>query len=97
MDIFHQLRWKLTLSYTLVTISAIQVVLLVIAGLFLTRLFVPENNLSPDVMIDEFMKSDTYLLWSLIFYQSPVDPKLITLPGAPLVQRHGLPQETYTV
>jgi len=44
-------------------------------------------------MIDEFMKSDTYLLWSLIFYQSPVDPKLITLPGAPLAQRDGLPQE----
>jgi hypothetical protein len=33
MNIFHQLRWKLTLSYTLVTVSALLVILGIMAGI----------------------------------------------------------------
>ena len=47
MNIFRQLRWKLTLSYTLVTVGAFLVILLVMAGLVLTQIFVPKNSLIP--------------------------------------------------
>ena len=33
LNIFRQLRWKLTLSYTLVTVSALLVILVVMAGI----------------------------------------------------------------
>ncbi len=49
MNIFRQLRWKLTLSYTLVTVSALLVILLVMAGILFTQIFVPKDYLNPKV------------------------------------------------
>ena len=39
MKIFRQLRWKLTLSYTLVTVGALLVITLVLGGILLIRIF----------------------------------------------------------
>ena len=55
MNIFRQLRWKLTLSYTLVTVSALLVILLVMAGILFTQIFVPKDYLNPEGMIDAWM------------------------------------------
>ena len=77
MNIFRQLRWQLTLSYTIVTVSAFLVILLIMAGMIFTQIFIPENYLSPERLIDDFMKGDTYLLWGQVLSQSPVDTKLI--------------------
>jgi len=78
MNIFRQLRWKLTLSYTLVTVSALLVVILVMGGLFFTRVFLPNNYLSPEMLI-EFLREQDVKVWSHILSQSPVDMELIKL------------------
>jgi signal transduction histidine kinase len=82
MNIFRQLRWQLTLSYTLVTVSAFLVITLILGGLVFAQVFVPADLLSPERMIDDYMNSRTwsnYPVWSQILSQSPVDPKLVNL------------------
>jgi len=85
MNIFRQLRWKLTLSYTLVTVGAFLVILLAMAGLVLTQIFVPANSLNPEELIIWYMNdrtndfSSNYLFWSEILDQSPVDMELVRL------------------
>jgi two-component system, NarL family, sensor histidine kinase LiaS len=82
MNIFRQLRWKLTLSYTIVTVSAFLVITLILGGLVFAQVFVPEDYLSPEQMIDDYINSrtpSTYLLWSQILSQSPVDVELVNL------------------
>jgi len=82
MNIFRQLGWQLTLSYTLVTVSAFLVILLIMGGIVFTQIFLPEKYLSPEQMIDNYINSrdlSTYLLWSQILSQSPVDMELVNL------------------
>ena len=78
MNIFRQLHWKLTLSYTLVTVSAFLVVLLITAGLLLPQVFVPNNVLSPPELI-EILRENSNPLWSQVLSRSPVDMQLIRL------------------
>jgi signal transduction histidine kinase len=82
MNIFRQLRWKLTFSYTIVTVSAFLVILLIMTGFVFAQVFVPEDLLSPEQMIDNYMNSktwSTYPVWSQILSQSPVDRELVNL------------------
>jgi len=80
MNIFRQLRWKLTLSYTLVTVSALLVILVVTAGILFSQIFVPMYYLNPEGMIDAWMngrmRSD-YPMFCQILSQSPVDLELL--------------------
>ena len=78
MNIFRKLRWKLTFNYTVVTVSAFLVVLLILVGIVLPRIFIPSNTFSPEVMI-EILKENSTPLWSHILSQSPVDTELIAL------------------
>ena len=82
MNIFHQLRWKLTLSYTIVTVCAFLVIILILGGILFAQIFVPKNVLSPEGMIDNFMQGrglTTYPVWSQILSQSPLDTNLVDL------------------
>ena len=80
MNIFRQLRWKLTLSYTLVTVSALLVILVIMAGILFTQIFVPHDYLDAEGMIDAWMngrmRSD-YPMFCQILSQSPVDLELL--------------------
>jgi two-component system, NarL family, sensor histidine kinase LiaS len=78
MHIFHKLRWKLTLNYTIVTVSAFLVVLLLLGGIILPRIFIPINILTPGGLIKIFQTQNT-LLFSHILSQSPVDTELLRL------------------
>jgi len=78
MNIFRQLRWKLTLSYTLVTVSAFLVVLLIMGAMLLSRIFLPNNYVSAPELL-EILREDSTPLWSQILSQSPVDTTLIRL------------------
>ena len=78
MNILRQIRWKLTLSYTLVTISAFLVVLLIMVGILLPRIFLPSNYLKPPDLV-EIIQKDTIPLWSHVLSQSPVNTQLIRL------------------
>ena len=80
MTIFHQLRWKLTLSYTLVTIGAFLVIVLILAGLAFTQIFIPENAINPEQFVEGWLNStmdSNYQMWSRILSQSPVDNYLV--------------------
>ena len=78
MSIFRQLRWQLTLSYTIVTVSAFLVVLLIMGGVLLPRIFLPNHYFDPPELV-ELLREDSAPLWSHILSQSPVDTELIRL------------------
>jgi signal transduction histidine kinase len=76
MNIFRQLRWKLTLNYTIVTVSAFLVVILILGAIILPRIFVPENIMTPETLIQIIQKSSNPI-WSLVLSQSSVNTELI--------------------
>jgi signal transduction histidine kinase len=76
MNIFRQLRWKLTLSYTIVTVCAFLVVILILIGIILPRIFVPENIVTPEGIITALME-ESVPLWRHILSQTPVDTRLM--------------------
>ena len=51
MNIFRKLRWKLTFNYTIVTVSAFLVVVLILVGIVLPRIYVPNNIVTPELLI----------------------------------------------
>jgi two-component system, NarL family, sensor histidine kinase LiaS len=80
MNIFRQLRWKLTLSYTIVTVSAFLVITLILGGFLLSQIFIPGSFIQPEQMIDAWLNSridSDYPMWSQILSQSPVDIELL--------------------
>ena len=82
MNIFRKLRWKLTLSYTLVTVFAFLAIVLILGGVFLSGVLLPENELDPELMItDWYNGSDQsiYPILSQLLSQTPVDTVLINL------------------
>ena len=86
MKIFHQLRWKLTLSYTLVTVGALLVITLALGGILLIRIFEAPSNqppgYDPEGYIAGFMdiENDTssYLYYCQVLTQTPQDLKLVS-------------------
>jgi hypothetical protein len=83
MNLFRQLRWKLTLGYIIVTVSSFLVILLIIAGLVFTRIFMPENVLTPEGLV-EIVQKDVAPGWSRILEETADNPELnsILLSGA---------------
>jgi signal transduction histidine kinase len=78
MNIFRQLRWKLTLNYTIVTLSVFLVVILILVGIVLPRIFVQTNIVDPEGLLGILQKSNGPL-WRQILSQSPVDTELINI------------------
>jgi signal transduction histidine kinase len=80
MKIFRQLRWKLTLSYTLVTVGALLVITLILGGIAFTQMFIPVQYFNPEQMIDAWMNSrmpSSYPMLCQLLPQSPVDTELL--------------------
>jgi signal transduction histidine kinase len=78
MNIFRQLRWKLTLSYTLVTVSAFLVVTLILGAIVYSRIFIPVNVLSPAGLV-EIVRQNSTPLWSQVLSKNPIDTDLINI------------------
>lgn len=78
MNIFRKLRWKLTFNYTIVTVSAFLVVVLILVGIVLPRIYVPNNIVTPELLID-IVQKNTNPIWSHVLSQSPVDTELVEL------------------
>ncbi len=86
MKIFRQLRWKLTLSYTLVTVGALLVITLLLGGILLIRIFEAPGyqppGYDPEGYIESFMDTDnetsSYLYYCQILSQTPQDPELVS-------------------
>ncbi|HUI90091.1 MAG TPA: ATP-binding protein [Anaerolineales bacterium] len=85
MKIFKQLRWRLTLNYTLATVGTLLVITLVLGGLLLIRIFQAEAALppgySPTNYIDGFMnienETSSYLYYCQTLSQTPLDLNLV--------------------
>ena len=69
---FRRLRWKLTLSYTAVTISALLVVVLVQRVLLFSTILVSQNLLNPEVWVRP-VQQNTPPAWNHVPARSPVD------------------------
>jgi two-component system, NarL family, sensor histidine kinase LiaS len=78
MRIFKKLRWKLTLNYTIVTVSAFLVVLIILGGIILPRIFIPINVLTPEGMIRIMQRENTPII-NHILSQKTVDTELLRL------------------
>jgi signal transduction histidine kinase len=78
MNIFHKLRWKLTLNYTIVTVCALLVITIILGGILLPRLFLPNNLLSPEGLVRNIQR-DVSPLFSYVLSQSPMDTELVRL------------------
>jgi signal transduction histidine kinase len=76
MNIFRKLRWKLTLNYTIVTVSAFLVVVLILVSIILPRIYIPNNLVTPELLISIVQKNSNNI-WSHVLSQSPVDTELI--------------------
>jgi signal transduction histidine kinase len=85
MNILRQLRWKLTLNYTLVTVGTLLVITLVLGGILLIRIFQAEAYVSPGYSptnyIDGFMnienETSSYLYYCQTLSQTPQDLRLV--------------------
>ena len=85
MNFFRQLRWRLTLNYTLVTVGTLLVITLVLGGILLIRIFQAQAyeppGYSPANYIDGFMnienESSSYLYYCQTLSQTPQDLKLV--------------------
>jgi NarL family two-component system sensor histidine kinase LiaS len=94
MNIFRQLRWKMTLSYTLVTVGTFLVVMLILGGIVYSQIFIPENILTPEGLVEISQKHDVPV-WSSLLSNSPVNTELINLllsynPGGQITSRNFL-------
>ena len=82
MNIFRQLRWKMTLSYTLVTVGALLVITLIVGGIAFTQIFIPVQYLDPEQLIDGWMNSrmsSNYPTLCQLLSQTPVDTELLNV------------------
>lgn len=77
-DTFRQLRWRLTLSYTAVTVGTLLVVVLIVGAFLFSRILVPHNVLTPEVWA-YIVSENAPTAWSYVLAQSPVDTDLLAL------------------
>ena len=77
---FRRLQWKLTLSYSAVTVGSLFVVVLILGYLFFSKAFIPidiyNRVLTPEEWIRIITENDAGLVRSL-FSQNPIDTDLI--------------------
>jgi NarL family two-component system sensor histidine kinase LiaS len=80
-SLFRRLQWKLTLSYTAVTVGSLLIVVLILGGMLFTRLFIPLDIypvvLSPRDWIRIVRETDA-TIWQTILTQEPIDTRLIS-------------------
>lgn len=77
----RRLQWKLTLSYTAVTVGALSIVVLILGYLLFSRVFVPLNILN-SVLTSEawigIVSENISPLYRAVLSQEPVDTRLIS-------------------
>jgi signal transduction histidine kinase len=76
--VVRKLRWKLTFSYTAVTVGSLLVVVLAFGLLLLSILLVPRSYLTPELWA-QVIRRDYGSLWSYVLAQPDVDTDLLGL------------------
>jgi NarL family two-component system sensor histidine kinase LiaS len=79
---FRRLQWKLTLSYTAVTVGSLFIIVLILGYLLFSKVLVPidilSSVLSPKAWI-EIASRNVPAEWLYLLSQDPVDTKLISM------------------
>lgn len=79
---FRLLQWKLTLSYTAVTVGSLLVVVLILGYLLFSRVLIPLDILnivlSPKAWI-QVVANSTPPTWQYLLSQKPIDTRLISM------------------
>jgi NarL family two-component system sensor histidine kinase LiaS len=92
-QVFRRLQWKLTLSYTAVTVGSLLVIVLILGYMVFSRILVPldilNSTLSPQAWI-QIVSQNAPPEWRYILSQDPVDTRLISM-----LLREGDLQVTY--
>jgi signal transduction histidine kinase len=82
LQTFQRLRWKLTLSYTAVTVGTLLVIVFLLGSFLFARVLVPlhilSSVLSPQAWI-KIVSENTSPLWGYALSQKPIDTQLVTL------------------
>jgi hypothetical protein len=78
MNPFRRLRWKLTLSYILVTVSSFLVIMLIMAGLLFNQIFIPENILTHEGLVESVQKN-IVPAWSRVLVNAADYPELVNV------------------
>jgi NarL family two-component system sensor histidine kinase LiaS len=74
----RKLRWKLTLSYTAVTVASLLVVVLAFGLFLLSIILVPRGYLTPEIWA-QVVRREFGALWSYVLAQPDVDTDLVAL------------------
>lgn len=75
---FRRLHWKLTLSYTLVTVGALLFAVLVLGLLLFSTILAPHEFLPPELWVNIF-RERVPPSWRYVLAQKPVDTTLVNL------------------
>ena len=74
---FSHLQWKLTLSYTSVTIGALLVTVLILGTLFYSLIMAPYQFLTPEFWLNS-VSNNIPSTWRYVISKQPVDPELLS-------------------
>ena len=79
---FRRLQWKLTLSYTAVTVGSLLIIVLILGYLLFSKVLVPidilNSVLSPKAWI-QIVSQNAPPEWRYILSQEPVDTQLLSM------------------
>ena len=77
---FRRLQWKLTLSYTAVTVGSLLIIVIILGGLLFARVFIPldiyDSEISPKDWI-RLVSEDSSHIWNPVLSQETIDTDLI--------------------
>jgi len=80
-NIFRRIQWKLTLSYTAVTVGSLFVVVLLLGYLVFSRIFIPldiyDSEITPEFWI-QLVSENSSPMWRTVLSQDPIDTGLIS-------------------
>jgi signal transduction histidine kinase len=74
----RKLRWRLTLSYTAVTVGTLLVVGLILGAIFFSRILIPDLWLTPEMWMEAANRSALPMLRNILS-QEPIDIELVSI------------------
>lgn len=74
----RKLRWRLTISYTAVTVGTLLVVGLILGVIFFSRILIPDLWLTPEMWMEAANRSAVPMLRNILS-QEPVDAELVSI------------------
>lgn len=75
---FRRLQWKLTLSYTTVTVGALSLAVLILGFILFSTILAPHELIPPNLWIN-MVRKQIPSYWRYVLSQEPVDTQLVNM------------------